>query len=71
MSWTSPSSAPPTPAGANGCAPRSSATPRPILRAHAEQVLAPAKRPKDYLRVSELPMTATGKVRRDALTELV
>ena len=42
-----------------------------LLRAHAEQVLAPAKRPKDYLRVSALPMTATGKVRRDALTELV
>jgi long-chain acyl-CoA synthetase len=41
------------------------------LRAHAEQVLAPAKRPKDYLHVSELPMTPTGKVRRDALTELV
>ncbi|HYH73643.1 MAG TPA: class I adenylate-forming enzyme family protein [Nocardioides sp.] len=45
--------------------------PTDLLRAYAEQVLAPAKRPKDYLRVSELPITATGKVRRDALTELV
>ena len=37
------------------------------LTGHARTVLAPAKRPKDYVRVSELPMTATGKVRRDAL----
>ena len=72
VSWTSPSSASPTPAGASGCAPRSSVTATTgCARAHAEQVLAPAKRPKDYLRVAELPMTATGKVRRDALTELV
>jgi long-chain acyl-CoA synthetase len=33
-------------------------------------VLAPAKRPKDYLSVPELPMTATGKVQRQALTDL-
>jgi long-chain acyl-CoA synthetase len=30
-------------------------------------VLAPAKRPKEYALVPALPMTATGKVRRDAL----
>ena len=40
------------------------------LRAHARQVLAPAKRPKEYAFVSELPTTATGKVRRDALADL-
>ena len=37
------------------------------LTGHARTVLAPAKRPKDYVRVSGLPMTATGKVRRNAL----
>jgi long-chain acyl-CoA synthetase len=37
------------------------------LAAHARTVLAPAKRPKDYTHVTALPMTATGKVRRDAL----
>lgn len=37
------------------------------LSSHARTVLAPAKRPKDYVRVAELPMTATGKVRRAAL----
>lgn len=40
------------------------------LAAHARRVLAPAKRPKDYVTVTELPMTATGKVRRDALADL-
>ena len=35
------------------------------------RVLAPAKRPKDYLSVGELRMTATGKVRREALPDLV
>lgn len=40
------------------------------LRSHARTVLAPAKRPKDYVRVGELPMTATGKVRRDDLADL-
>jgi long-chain acyl-CoA synthetase len=41
------------------------------LASHARTVLAPAKRPKDYLVVPELPMTATGKVRRDVLPELL
>jgi long-chain acyl-CoA synthetase len=41
------------------------------LTSHARTVLAPAKRPKDYLVVPELPMTATGKVRRDVLPELL
>jgi long-chain acyl-CoA synthetase len=40
------------------------------LAAHARQVLAPAKRPKDYVAVTELPMTATGKVQRQALALL-
>ena len=39
------------------------------LAAHARRVLAPAKRPKDYVRLTELPMTATGKVRRQALQD--
>ena len=41
------------------------------LAAHARAVLAPAKRPKDYVVVDGLPMTATGKVRRDVLPGLV
>ncbi|MCP3423569.1 class I adenylate-forming enzyme family protein [Nocardioides pinisoli] len=41
------------------------------LDAHARLVLAPAKRPKAYVAVTGLPMTATGKVRRDALQDLV
>ena len=41
------------------------------LVGHARAVLAPAKRPKDYVRASELPMTPTGKVRRAALADLV
>jgi long-chain acyl-CoA synthetase len=39
------------------------------LVAHAREVLAPAKRPKDHTLVPALPLTATGKVRRDALPE--
>ena len=39
------------------------------LRSHARQVLAPAKRPKDYVRLTSLPMTASGKVRREELAE--
>lgn len=41
------------------------------LRAHAREVLAPAKRPKDYVPVAELPLTPTGKVRRDRLADLL
>ena len=41
------------------------------LREHAVGVLAPAKRPKTYVRVAELPLTATGKVRRDQLWHLL
>jgi long-chain acyl-CoA synthetase len=41
------------------------------LREHARGVLAPAKRPKTYVRVAELPLTATGKVRRDQLPDLL
>jgi long-chain acyl-CoA synthetase len=40
------------------------------LAAHAREVLAPAKRPKEYVPVAELPLTATGKVRRDLLPRL-
>lgn len=43
----------------------------PDLVAHARAVLAPAKRPKQYVGVAELPLTATGKVRRDALPGLL
>lgn len=42
-----------------------------VLREHAVAVLAAAKRPKTYVHVRELPMTATGKVRRDQLAGLV
>ncbi len=45
------------------------ATPE-ALAAHARDVLAPAKRPKDYVRLTELPRTATGKVRREDLGHL-
>ncbi|PKH41381.1 long-chain acyl-CoA synthetase [Nocardioides alpinus] len=41
------------------------------LAARAREVLAPAKRPKDYVVVTELPMTPTGKVRRDELAALL
>ncbi len=37
------------------------------LRATAAERLAPPKRPKEYVRVAELPRTATGKVRRTQL----
>lgn len=40
------------------------------LRAFARENLAPAKRPKDYLRVAALPRTATGKVLRRHLADL-
>ncbi|MBP2392257.1 class I adenylate-forming enzyme family protein [Aeromicrobium fastidiosum] len=38
-----------------------------VLRAVAEERLAPPKRPKTYVRHAELPRTATGKVRRTQL----
>lgn len=41
------------------------------LREHAIAVLAPAKRPKTYVHVAELPLTATGKLRRDRLSSLL
>ncbi|HZB72295.1 MAG TPA: fatty acid--CoA ligase family protein, partial [Acidimicrobiales bacterium] len=37
------------------------------LRAHARERLAPAKRPKDVVRVAALPHTDRGKVRRSTL----
>lgn len=40
------------------------------LRDHARKVLAPPKRPKAYIPVERLPMTSTGKVRRDMLRDL-
>ena len=42
-----------------------------VLREHASGVLAPAKRPKTYVHVVALPLTTTGKVRRDQLSRLV
>jgi long-chain acyl-CoA synthetase len=41
------------------------------LRALARERLAPPKRPKDYVRVDGLPVTATGKVRRLELPGLL
>ncbi|MET1134123.1 MAG: AMP-dependent synthetase, partial [Aeromicrobium sp.] len=41
--------------------------PEADLRAAAQERLAPPKRPKTYERVSALPRTATGKVRRTEL----
>ena len=38
------------------------------LRGLARERLAPAKRPKDYVRLDALPRTASGKVRRLLLT---
>ncbi len=39
------------------------------LRAAASDRLAPYKRPKDYIRVGDLPHTATGKLIRRAVPE--
>jgi long-chain acyl-CoA synthetase len=41
------------------------------LRALARERLAPPKRPKDYVTLDALPMTATGKLRRLALPGLL
>ena len=40
------------------------------LREYAVGELAPAKRPKSYLAVDALPLTSTGKVRRDLLPQM-
>jgi long-chain acyl-CoA synthetase len=37
------------------------------LRERANERLSPPKRPKEYVRLAELPRTATGKVRRQEL----
>jgi acyl-coenzyme A synthetase/AMP-(fatty) acid ligase len=42
-----------------------------VLRELARERLSPPKRPKDYVAVEALPMTATGKVRRLALPGLL
>ena len=41
------------------------------LTSYARERLAPPKRPKEYHRVDELPRTATGKVRRRDLPEVI
>jgi long-chain acyl-CoA synthetase len=41
------------------------------LTSYARERLSPAKRPKEYLRLDDLPRTATGKVRRLDLPHLV
>jgi len=42
-----------------------------LLEDHARRHLAPAKRPKEYLRLDTLPRTPTGKVRRLDLPDLL
>ncbi len=54
--------------GARVCAAVVGAAPEAELRALAREALAPAKRPKEYRFLPELPYTRTGKVRRSALT---
>ncbi|NYE38726.1 long-chain acyl-CoA synthetase [Nocardioides cavernae] len=54
--------------GQRVCAAVVGGAPVVALEAHARRVLSPAKRPKSYIHLDELPLTATGKVRRDALT---
>jgi long-chain acyl-CoA synthetase len=41
------------------------------LESYARANLAPHKRPKDYYRIESLPLTATGKVKRNALPGLL
>ncbi len=53
--------------GQRVCAAFVGSTTPAALAAHAQLVLAPAKRPKHYVSVTELPMTPTGKVRRERL----
>jgi long-chain acyl-CoA synthetase len=57
--------------GQRVCAAVVGAADEAALREHARGVLAPAKRPKTYVHVAELPLTATGKVRRDQLPRLI
>jgi long-chain acyl-CoA synthetase len=57
--------------GQRVCAAVVGAADEAALREHAGGVLAPAKRPKKYVHVAELPLTATGKVRRDQLPQLI
>lgn len=42
-----------------------------VLRTHARAHLSPAKRPKEYFALDQLPRTATGKVRRLDLPRLL
>lgn len=53
--------------GQRVCAAYVGDTSEEALRAAAEADLAPPKRPKEYLRVTALPRTATGKIRRTEL----
>jgi long-chain acyl-CoA synthetase len=53
--------------GQRVCAAVVGAVDEQLLRRHAEAHLAPYKRPKAYLLLSELPRTATGKLLRRAL----
>ena len=56
--------------GARVCAAVVGPATEAALREHARTHLAPAKRPKDYVRLDALPRTATGKVRRLDLPDL-
>lgn len=56
--------------GQRVCAAVVGSVPEDALREHAIAVLAPAKRPKTYLFLDALPLTSTGKVRRDRLPGL-
>ena len=70
MTW--PCSASPDPAwGQRVCAAVVGDVAEEVLRQHAVGVLAPAKRPKTYLFVDALPLTSTGKIRRDRLPGLL
>jgi long-chain acyl-CoA synthetase len=57
--------------GQRVCAAVVGSAPVASLEAHARAHLAPAKRPKTWLTVAALPLTATGKVRRDRLVDLL
>ncbi|MGH9018866.1 MAG: class I adenylate-forming enzyme family protein, partial [Acidimicrobiales bacterium] len=57
--------------GERVCAAVVGAATEDTLRAHTARRLAPYKRPKTYVMVDELPRTATGKLRRTALPEVL